>query len=498
MIFIKKIVIYSIVLISVLSSCTKEVELDQLTVSTFELHNPEQHEMNQNGLFFIDRSFDINQKSFITLFGFDNNAHNKFKIRLGIESFIQNSQNYDTIRVNKLLVDEKVLLLGDAVKGDSLVVFINEIDQFNGDLINYHEFVFNLPVDSIQFIFYDSIIYGRDLNFMTDLVKSSNGYEVLLFGRFGYDQKIIRNKVDLDFNIIEVQDQLLYSVTYNFPYPISYSVYNDAILTYDDELIIGYYKLQTSVITNGFLQISPFNEHTFIIQCFNNNSIKWSKYNVAGYEFQNSLDISRWFDKSANRNIKLKKVNNELLVFSKTFLNLDALSISSDSLFPSVYFFDINNGLYRSHKLIDHAALNMQANGLHDPLYVPNDYIIDDVNISVFNNNIIICGNVGTDQSTSSFAMHFKKSLNITPMVFENSFSFAPSTHSKFNYVGLTETNTGNMNVPGVYSNYSYSSYFYIANGFTSFLNSSNSNDPSFSFTPLSGFVTTHDERGNI
>ena len=96
--------------------------------------------MNQNGLFFIDRTFIINQKSFITLFGFDNNAHNKFKIRLGIESFIQNSQNYDTIRVNKLLVDEKVLLLGDAVKGDSLVVFINEIDQFNGDLINYYEF----------------------------------------------------------------------------------------------------------------------------------------------------------------------------------------------------------------------------------------------------------------------------------------------------------------------------------------------------------------------
>ena len=42
MIFIKKIFIYSIVLISVLSSCTKEVELDQLTVSTniMNRHNP--------------------------------------------------------------------------------------------------------------------------------------------------------------------------------------------------------------------------------------------------------------------------------------------------------------------------------------------------------------------------------------------------------------------------------------------------------------------------
>ena len=83
-------------------------------------------------------------------------------------------------------------------------------------------------------------------------------------------------------------------------------------------------------------------------------------------------------------------------------------------------------------------------------------------------------------------------------MVLENSFNFAPSTHSKFNYVGLTEDNTGNMHVPGVYSNFTHSEYFYISNGFTSFLNSSNSNDPSSSFTPLSGFVTTHDRRGNI
>mgnify|MGYP001328735809 CR=1 FL=1 len=488
MIFEEKVFIYSLALFSILSSCKKEVELDQLTVSTFELYSPEQHEMNQNGLFFIDRTFDINQKSLITLFGFDKNANNKFKIRLGIESFIQNSQNYDTIRVNKLLVDEKVLLLGDAVKGDSLVVFINEIDQFNGDLIYYHEFVFDLPVDSIQFLEFDSIIYGRDLNFMTDLLKSSNGYELLLFGRFGYDQKIIRNKVDLDFNIIEVQDQLLYSdiPLDSIPLPtwLFYSVYNDAILTDDDELIIGYYKLQTASYQN--LYPSPFNEHTFMIQCFNNNSIKWSNNIIAGYKFQNSLDRSRWFDKLANRNIKVKKIDNELLVFSKTFLNLDPW-LSFDSLLPSVYFFDINNGLYNSHRLIDHNELS-----------VPNDYIIDDVNVSVFNDNIIFCGNVGTDQSTFSFAIHFKKSLNVTPMVFENSFNFAPSTHSKFNYVGLNETNTGNMHVPGVYSNYYFSRYFYIANGFTSFLNSSSSNDPSTSFTPLSGFVTIYDERGNI
>ena len=77
-------------------------------------------------------------------------------------------------------------------------------------------------------------------------------------------------------------------------------------------------------------------------------------------------------------------------------------------------------------------------------------------------------------------------------MVLEHSFNFAPSTHSKFNYVGLTESNMG------VYSNSNYSSYFYIANGFTSFLNSSSSNDPSSSFTPLSGFVTTHDTYGRI
>ena len=320
---------------------------------------------------------------------------------------------------------------------------------------------------------------------MTDLVKSSNGYELLLFGKFGYDQKIIRNKVDLDFNIIEVQDQLLYSdaplSSIPLPRQLFYYVYNDAILTNDDELIIGYYKLSTT--SYSYLNNSSFNEQFFMIQCFNeidqfnnNNSIKWSNNIVAGYEFQNSLDKSRWFDKSANRNIKVKKLNNEFLVFSKTFLNLDALSIGSDSLLPSVYFFDINNGLYNSHRLIDHNELN-----------VPNDYLIDDVNISVFNNNIsifniIICGNIGTDQSTTSFAMHFEKQQNSnpTPMNLYNSFRFAPSTHSKFNYVGLTETSNG------VYSSV-YGGSFYIANGFT-LLNSSNSNDLSTSFTPLLGF----------
>ena len=136
MIYFKSIFFCIALFLITLLSCNKEVEIAQ-SVATFELYSPEQHDMNQNGLFFIERSFD---KSFITLFGFDINAQNKFKIRLGIESFIQNSQSYDTIRVNKLLVDEKVFLMGDATKNDSLVIFINEIDQFNGDLINYYEF----------------------------------------------------------------------------------------------------------------------------------------------------------------------------------------------------------------------------------------------------------------------------------------------------------------------------------------------------------------------
>ena len=47
-----------------LLSCNKEVEIAQ-SVATFELYSPEQHEMNQNGLFFIERSFDFNQRSFM-------------------------------------------------------------------------------------------------------------------------------------------------------------------------------------------------------------------------------------------------------------------------------------------------------------------------------------------------------------------------------------------------------------------------------------------------
>ena len=105
MIYFKSVFFYSALFLITLMSCNKQVEIVQSSVVLFELYNPEQHNMNQNGLFFIDRSFD---KSFITLFGFDINAQNKFKIRLGIESFIQNAQSYDTIRVNKLLVDENI------------------------------------------------------------------------------------------------------------------------------------------------------------------------------------------------------------------------------------------------------------------------------------------------------------------------------------------------------------------------------------------------------
>ena len=67
MIFIEKLFIYLLILFSTLSSCKKEVELDQLTVSTFELYNPEQHDMNQNGLFLLIELL-ILIKKFVTLF----------------------------------------------------------------------------------------------------------------------------------------------------------------------------------------------------------------------------------------------------------------------------------------------------------------------------------------------------------------------------------------------------------------------------------------------
>ena len=78
MIYFKSIFFCIALFLITLLSCNKEVEIAQ-SVATFELYSPEQHDMNQNGLFFIERSFD---KSFITLFGFDINAQNKFKIRL--------------------------------------------------------------------------------------------------------------------------------------------------------------------------------------------------------------------------------------------------------------------------------------------------------------------------------------------------------------------------------------------------------------------------------
>ena len=440
-----------------LLSCNKEVEIAQ-SVATFELYSPEQHEMNQNGLFFIERSFDFNQRSFITLFGFDVNSQNKFKIRLGIESFVQNSQSYDTIRVNKLLVDEKVFLMGDATKNDSLVIFINEIDQFNGDLINYYEFFLPLPTDSIQFLEYNNftgIECVRDLNFMSDIVKSSYGYEVLLFGRFGYDQKIKRIKVDLNFNITEVQDHLIYSealidsVDFN-NHLHYYCVYNDAILTENDKLTIGYYKLPVI----GHFNLSnpvPNSEQLFMIHSFDGNSVSWFKELYSIYNYQGFSSPFYWFDKSINNNIKLKKLKNEILAFSKTSLS-DYSNNISISLSPTMHFLDINSGFLNYHKIIDYEepTYNRYVEYQYTS-FVPNNIDFNELKISVFNeNDIIVSGYKGTEQNSSSSMIHYKRrdtvsttaGIEIVPINVNNKFLFQPSKTSKFYYLGIVNQNT--------------------------------------------------------
>jgi len=464
-----------------LLSCNKEVEIAQ-SVATFELYSPEQHDMNQNGLFFIERSFD---KSFITLFGFDINAQNKFKIRLGIESFIQNSQSYDTIRVNKLLVDEKVFLMGDATKNDSLVIFINEIDQFNGDLINYYEFFLPLPTDSIQFLEYNNFPVTectRDLNFMSDIVKSSYGYEVLIFGRFGYDQKIKRIKVDLDFNIIEIQDHLIYSEeaidTLDFNNHLHhYCIYNDAILTDNDQLTIGYYKLPVI----GHFNLSnpgPNSEQLFMIHSFDGNSVIWFKELSAIYDYQGFSSTFNWFDKSINNNIMLKKLNNEILAFSKTSLNT-SFNSAPLSLTPSMCFFDINSGELTYYKIIDYEEPSYDSYFKYQgTLFVPNNIDFNELKISVFNeNDIIVSGYKGTEQNSSSSMIHYKRrdtvsttagagaGIEIVPINVNNKFLFQASITSRFYYLGIVNQNT------------------YLANGLHS---------------PLFGFVSLHYRNGRI
>ena len=488
MIYFKSVFFYLALFLISLISCNKEVEIVPSNVSLFELHSAEQHDMNQNGLFFIDRSFD---KSFITLFGFDINAQNKFKIRLGIESFIQNAQNYDTIRVNKLLVDEKVFLMGDAVKGDSLLIFINEIDQFNGDLINYYEFFLPLPTDSIQFLEYNNFPVTectRDLNFMSDIVKSSYGYEVLLFGRFGYDQKIKRIKVDLDFNIIEIQDHLIYSEeeidTLDFNNHLHhYCIYNDAILTDNDQLTIGYYKLPVI----GHFNLSnpgPNSEQLFMIHSFDGNSVIWFKEFSAIYDYKGFSSTFNWFDKSINNNIILKKLNNEILAFSKTSLNT-SFNSAPFSLTPSMCFFDINSGELTYHKTIDydqpryHSSFEYNAQYLN---FIPNNIDFNELNISVFNDNdIIISGYKGTQQNSKSAMIHYKRKdtilndfgdvIGIIPINRYRRFLFYHINNSRFYYLGMVNHNT------------------YIANGHVPFIDLN---------IGLSGFISLHNPSGSI
>ena len=95
-------VVNSIFLITILSfsllillGCVKDISLDSnlSPISTYDAYLPEGHNMNQNGLFFIDKNKDTANNNYVSLFGFDNNARIKFNNRLLVKNLIQNSEN---------------------------------------------------------------------------------------------------------------------------------------------------------------------------------------------------------------------------------------------------------------------------------------------------------------------------------------------------------------------------------------------------------------------
>ena len=250
MIFKKK---YNFVFITffVIISCKKIDNIEtQSSIKTFDAYLPQDHNINQNGFFFIDKNLDTSKNNYVTLFGLDFNCNLKFKKSIAVKSLIQDHDNYSNSKINKLLVDDKLLIVGEAYRNDTLVGFVSEIDQNNGTLISTNIFSFNLYVDT------NSLFRPSDC----DIVKTSTGY--LLFN-LNYSPGLIGGhinikKLDESFNIIESKLTPLSQLDSLSTQPIvsnwdnitnqtltSWYEYDyiGAIVTPDDELIVNYWGI---------------------------------------------------------------------------------------------------------------------------------------------------------------------------------------------------------------------------------------------------------------
>lgn len=385
---LRKILSVQLAIISLaLVSCNKEIPEDNgnSNFTTYDAYSPIDHDMNDNGLFFMDQTRDIASNEYITVFGFDTDGKFMFKERNVMEAYLENSSDYTNIRFGEMIVDDKLLIVGDAEQNNSTYVFVSEIDQMSGQIINQHAIeVSNVPADN---------------EYETRMVKTSYGYMFFIVGQYGLFNRLKMTKTDNDFNVFDNSDLIMGTGTV---------VLNDATASANDELILAYFRVDGSN--------TPF----FIRSVNSDFSPKWLQTFSADYIPSDSV---------GNRNRELMMFNNDIVLFTlKDFSSTVNGSVVSSST-PALYVIDPNTG---------------NATAQH---VVPGVFPNSDGGISTFGTNtltcarvindteIIISGYITTQNIFSGAMVHYNSSFAV-----ENSFVINNKRPiSRFHFVGLND-----------------------------------------------------------
>ncbi len=369
----------------VVSSCQKELLMDEgdSTFTTYDAYTPVDHDMNENGLYFMDKNKDLAMNDYLTIFGFDTEGKFMFKERNTLESFLENADDYTNIRLTEMIVGEKLLVVGDAQQNSSTYVFVSEIDQMSGLIIGQHTIeVSNVPAD-----------FGYD----TKMVKTSYGYMFFVVGQYGLFNRLKMTKTDDNFNVIESADLIMGTGTVTL---------NDATVSANDELVIAYFRADGSS--------TPF----FVRSVNADFSPNWLQTFTADYSST---------DTTFNRHRDLRFFNNEILLFTTGNFSGTVGGSTQSSSGPAFYTLNPATGTATSMHVVPGTFSDQEGGTV--------SFGTEDLTIArTFNNtDLIVSGYVTTQNIFSGAMIHYNSSFEVTNSFFVNN----QRPVSRFHFVGL-------------------------------------------------------------
>lgn len=374
-----------IVFTMVISSCQKEILSNEgnSSFTVYDAYNPVDHDMNQNGLFFMDKTKDVAMNDYLTIFGFDPEGNFMFKERNALTAYLENSANYSNIRLTEMLVEDNVLVVGDAQQGSSTYVFVSEIDQSTGVITAQHTIeVSNVPAD---------------FEYDTKMVKTSYGYMFFVVGQYGLFNILKMTKTDQDFNVFDSSDLILGTGTV---------VLNDAVATSNDELVLAYFRVDA---TNN-----PF----FVRSVNPDFTPNWLQTFAADYSLT---------DSAANRHRDLMFFNNEILLFTTGVFSGTVGGSTVNTSTPAFYNIDPMSGVSNSYHVVPGSFQNAQG----------ETTVYGTENLSCarqFNNSeIIVSGYVSTQNVFSGAMIHYGSNFSLSNSFFIND----QRPISRFHFVGI-------------------------------------------------------------